>query len=167
MARFAEYHLGATPDGVSVSMPLPCIVLRPGERVVVARAPGEAIFVTGPKLLELGWGGRRNHGIAHEGDAWQLWHMGHGLPLTLNGERWWGRGHELADGDRVEPAKGLVFVFRFRDDLEPLHEELARRGWQDLAEAVLLDWVMERGGFDADGARRALEHLRTRLPAPR
>lgn len=165
---FAEYELTQRPEGITVAMASPAVLV-PQRRFVVGRNPDDDAQVNNDVssrlLVDLGWGGRRNHCIECVESTWRLWHMGHGLPLALNAGGWYGREHVLQHGDRVEPARGLVFTFRFRDDLEPLSDELERRGWHSMQEPVLLDWIIERTGCDAEGAVRALQHLRLRSPS--
>jgi len=162
IAPFAEYQLTEVPTGIEVTMESP-LVLDPQHRITAARHRGDDIYVTGPALLKRGWGGRRNHAIDCRDGVWWLFHLGHGCTIGVNdGEIGvMPDHHTLEDGDRIQPATGLVFTFRIRDDVEQLAAELARKGLDLDADLVLLDWILERG-YDLDGAQRVLRHLRTR-----
>ena len=144
------------------------IALKPTGELTVSRRAEDEIFVSGDeRLFKLGWGGTRNHIVLWVRDAWEVHHLGHSSPIWINDQPTRER-HRLASGDRVAPARGFVFTFTLRPDLEPLAEELQRLDWRPMTdERVLCDWVMERTSLDREAASLACDHLMTRSGAGR
>jgi len=165
-APFAEYELTSAPalepGEFECSLALGTrLVLDPREETNVSRRKTDTIWVKGSHpLFALGWGGTRNHTVRFSEGAWWVFDLGHGRPGLINGRRL--NRHALQHGDRVEPAKGLVFTFFRRDDLEPLAEELSHQPEVFRASAAVLhDFLLERFARP-DEARRVAMHLRYR-----
>ncbi len=63
------------------------------------------------RLHELGWSGRTNVIVFFDpSNGWTAEHAGHTAPSLFNGEPFYG-ARRLSDGDRIEPARGLVLTF--------------------------------------------------------
>jgi len=139
-------------------------VLDPSRRSFVSRRRDDDLVVEGSEpLFQLGWGGTRNHALEFVGGTWWVLHLQHTGDLVVNGESV-RDAQALKSGDRVVPARGLVFTFVLRDDLEPLADALAET--PEVLEgnaAVLVDWVLERLPGTRAEAERVCQHLRLRL----
>lgn len=163
---FAEYHLLSTHPGAVVRFAsgAACAVLS-DDVFEVGRSPQHAVQVSFPTSDFRGWGGRANHRLTWEDDAFWLHHLGHMGVITVDGEPLplGVRRHALRDGSRVEPSDGLVFELRLRPDLEALWDELLAAGLhRDGRPEVLMDALHERTGLDRPGVELALRHFATR-----
>jgi hypothetical protein len=121
----ARLVLTEVPEGIAVTLPGggKSVLLDPSQmlpvRLARALARGEEdpyeIHVHASagldRLYALGWGGRTNFVVwFHEREGWVAYHAGHTQPIFVNG-RAVHRRHTLSDGDRIEPARGLVLTF--------------------------------------------------------
>lgn len=167
-APFAEYELSSVPDvpHFECSMAVGSrFVLDPKSPTFVSRRRSDPIFVMGSnELFALGWGGTRNHLVEFGNGAWHLHDLGSHSPVRLDGAPVH-RAVPLRSGAQVSPARGLVFTFFVRDDLEALaaDEKVAELLSQPHGRPVLLDWLLERLGGDPASAERALQHFAYRL----
>lgn len=163
---FAEYELTQKPPfEMEMSMAVGSrFVLDPAQVTIVSRRPHDQIFVRGhEELFRRGWGGTRNHHVRYEAGQWLVSDLGHGKPIWINDARIVGHTNALKNGDRVAPARGLVFTFFQRDDLEPFAAHFATRLHVLREERVLLDWLLERGFTSLEEAQRVLLHFRYRI----
>ena len=119
----AVLQLDACPAGVQVDIPGDGRIAIDAERgLVLGTAPGVDVRIrcvapgSFEQLCRNGWGGRNNLRIVRSGRDWQLIHLGHGGVIHVNGEPVDAIKRSeviLRDGDRIEPALGLVFRFTF------------------------------------------------------
>ncbi|MFT3711726.1 MAG: FHA domain-containing protein [Archangium sp.] len=166
---FAEYELTQKPPfEMEISMAVGSrFVLDPAAVTTVSRRRSDQIYVQGSdELFRRGWGGTQNHHVRCDAGTWLVSDLGHHSPIWVNDTRISGPTRALKNGDRVAPARGLVFTFFHRDDLEPLASELATRVEVLRGEErVLIDWLLERGLRSREEAQRAVTHFRYRIAA--
>lgn len=136
-APYAEYALIHRPAGITVTMPhgIVRLPLVPNFTFSVANERGWPVQVEGSQLLELGWGGKRNHTIDYQPNrGWRLNHIGHPQMILHNTRALDATTGSvpLADGDRIVPARGVIFAFRMRPEVPALAEKVLSSALRNL-----------------------------------
>jgi hypothetical protein len=138
-------------------------VLHPRLRLYVAlaqrsREPHVAtLIVNAPDRLERGWGGRTNSAFGWANGGWVLEHMGHSLPIHVNGKRTH-EHHPLRDGDVYEPMVGLRIRFVQPKAPEGL-TELPAKAMGPLISALEAGAVLFQHAFELREVRAVLDTL--------
>ncbi|MBL8914679.1 MAG: hypothetical protein JNM17_28500 [Archangium sp.] len=178
----AEYQLTRCENVWTMSVPLWTVMPLSRERTFLYGIVPECDVVGRVE----GQGGRKNHTISYDlpeshgpysmkwvprGGAWVMQHLGHSLPIQVNGVgRMSSEPHRLVTGDVIRPGPGIEFTFSLTTELAPILALLAREG-RTVIDRVepLIDHTIELFGCDSFQARRIIDAALARrrgLPPP-
>lgn len=150
----AEYQLTRCENAYSMSVPLWSVLPLTRERTFLYGIVPECDVVGRVE----GQGGRKNHTVSFdpEKQAWVMWHMGHSLPILVNGTPTM-KGHNLRTGDVIGPGPGIEFTFSLTAETYRVLAIIEAEGPAVLERnEPLIDRTIELIGCDAFHAQRII-----------